>query len=141
MRTTCCFVASAADHARLFAAEERTLGCYEGRGLYNKKTGYPIDMPQREELCAPLVMKDVDEHITPMGEVVSSKSTRREVCKRHGWEPYEPLIPRGERETRPRGYTNKKFTKKRGLKTSEAAQEWLRNAHKKQAVKAGLAHG
>jgi len=133
MITRCVYVGSADDHARKF-----TCGGYEGRGLYNKKTGWPIDMPQRDELCAPLIMADVSEHVAPDGTVVSSKSTRREVCKRNGWEPREKVIQHNERETRPTGYVNPTFAKKRGLKLCDKAQQWHHNRRRRQAQLAGL---
>ena len=133
MITHCVYVSSAEVHAQKFK-----VGSFDGRGLYNKQTGYMIDMPQRTDVCAPIVMRDVEEHVAPDGSVVSSKSTRREVCKRNGWEPLEKVIQKKEREVRPSGYVNPKFTKKRGLQLCDKAQQWHANRRNRQAKDAGL---
>ena len=136
MKIRCTYVGSAEVHAKKFAGVAGAM--YEGRGLYNKRSGLPIDMPQRDELCAPMVMSDSLDHVAPDGSLVTSKSHRREVCARNDWYPYERMIPRGERQSRPRGLVNERFAKKRGLKTSEAAQEWLANDRRKKAKGARL---
>ena len=140
MRTRCTYVGSAASHAKKFTDPETGIvkGDYEGKGLYNKKTGWPIDMPQREELCAPIVMSDIPEHVAPDGTHVTSRSHRREVCDRNGYVPYEKRIPKGERESRPRGYANERYAKKRKTRVNEAAEEWMTNKTKKTAKAAGL---
>lgn len=125
-------VRSDADHARRFK-----IGRYEGKGLYNKRSGYMIEMPQRVELQAPIVMRDVPEHVAPDGSVVSSRPHRTEVCKRNGWEPLEKVIQKGERETRPHGYVNETFTKKRGLRTCDKAMQWHASKKEKHAKAAG----
>ena len=54
-------------------------GGYEGPGFYNKDTGHMMDRPQRAEVCAPMVMADIEEFVTRAHfgkpQLISSRST------------------------------------------------------------------
>lgn len=112
---------SADAYAKRFPAKPHG---YEGPGSYNIRTGYMMDLPQRPEPCAPYIIPDIPTHIGPSGHVVHSRSDQRDEFKRSGTTIHEPLDkrPRGEK-----GYANKKWTKRRGVKWSEEAHEWCAN--------------
>lgn len=143
MRTRYVMVGSAADHSARFQG----VGAYEGDGLYNKASGLPMDRPQRTvDEMMPQVMKDCPEHVLPGGNYVTSHSRRREIMKANGWSDYEPINTGsfarrgGGRPTathKDGGYISESFTKKRGLKTSAGAQEWMADAKAKKFEKCG----
>lgn len=140
-------IESAAAHAARFQGA----GAYEGAGLYRLQSGYAIDLPQRPiEQCRPYYQADCPEHVAPGGTHVTSHSTRREMMRRNGWVDWEPLQvgsfarrdggrPHGL--SKGGGYINEKFARKRGRKTSEAAQEWMAVEKVKKLKKAGLYAG
>ena len=96
---------------------------YEGPGLYNKRTGYMMDRPQHEEVCAPFVMRDVPEHQHPGGKWISSRSHQRSENDRHDLLPWEPVKKgrRWSRHNKPE-LANETFARRRGLKTSDRAK-------------------
>jgi hypothetical protein len=56
--STYTWIKSAAAHAARFGEYKISRSAYEGPGLYNKRTGYQMDQPQRTEVCAPQVIRD-----------------------------------------------------------------------------------
>lgn len=99
----------------------------------DKKTGEPMPIPERDGLCVPLaIIPDVQAHVAPTGDIINTRSDRRELRKRHGLIPYERLTDR------PRGYMNEKFCAKRGLKPCEETQEHFKRKRKEAFAKAGL---
>lgn len=98
---------------------------YEGEGLYNKKTGEYLST-QRPELCKPYVIPDIPAHVGPSGKVVNSRSDQRDEFKRSDTYPWEPI------NDRPRGFTDSRVVRQRGLKAPcEATKEWLAKEKKK----------
>ena len=75
-----------------------------------KRTGEPMPMPARDEICMPRVMGDIPEYRSPVGDhkMITSRSERREDLRRHGCVEVPP------RET-PRGLKNRRFAEKNGL--------------------------
>lgn len=72
-------------------------------------TGEPMYIPPRDGLCAPQVMSDIPEYISPVGDhkMITSRSERREDLKRHDC---VEAPPRKHREIR-----NPKYRKALGL--------------------------
>lgn len=143
MRTSYVMVESAAAHAARFQGA----GYYDDAGLYERTTGHRMGLPQRTvDEMMPQVMKDCPEHVLPGGNYVTSHSRRREIMKANGWSDYEPINTGsfarrgGGRPTvkhKDGGYISESFTKKRGLKTSAGAQEWMANTKAKKLEKCG----
>lgn len=83
----------------------------------DKKTGEPMDIPERSAVCAPMVQSDIPEYRSPIdGALISSRSTRREDLKKNGCVEWEPGLSK-----RPGGLGNPKFAAKHGLPLNEAA--------------------
>ena len=84
---------------------------YRDGDLYSKTgNGAPIDIPEREFLCSPMVMRDTPEYSSPIdGRPITSRSARREDLIRNSCVEADP--PRkGTRYLK-----NKRFCAKRGL--------------------------
>ena len=109
-------------------------------GWVDKKTGQPLTArnhngapPLDEVICAPMVMRDMPEHVGPSGRLISSRSQFRDECKRTGSVPFD----RGLKGSS--GYLDPRVAKANGKKHDpENVQRW--KAGRKQALKdAGLA--
>lgn len=97
------------------------------------KTHAPMSIPKRSGVCAPMmIIPDITPHVAPTGEIISTRSDRDELRHKHGIIPYERL------HSRPRGYINDKFTKKRGLKTCEETQDHFANQKREALKRAGM---
>lgn len=71
-------------------------------------TGEEMYMPERGEICAPQVMRDIPEYMSPCGTgLITSRSHRREDLKRNDCVEAPPR--------KKRGYKNPSFALKRGL--------------------------
>lgn len=72
-------------------------------------TGEPMTMPERDGICAPQVMRDIPEYVSPVGDhaLITSRSQRREDLKRHDCVEAPPRKPRELR--------NPKYRARRGL--------------------------
>jgi len=58
---------------------------WDGQTWVCKRTGEPMDIPERSEVCAPIVRSDIPEYRSPIdGKLISSRSTRREDLKKNG---------------------------------------------------------
>lgn len=80
----------------------------EGK-FYDKKTGAPMVIPERDGICAPMVCSDTPEYRSPIdGRLVSGRVQRREDLKRNNCVEIDP-------PAKPRGYKNPRFAKKYGL--------------------------
>lgn len=99
---------------------------YEGPGLYNIKTGYLMDKPQGDVICAPQVMRDTPDYYSVVSDRwVSGRADRREDLKRTGCIEADP--PR-KREKRP--LINKAFAKRNNklhLFDADRAQDHARD--------------
>lgn len=75
-----------------------------------KKTGEPMHLPDRTEICCPRVWSDIEDYVSPTGDhaVIGSRSAQREDLKRHDC----VLVPPREK---PRTMKNPRFAKKYGL--------------------------
>lgn len=90
----------------------------------DKKTREPMIDPKSKAnwsneiaTCAPMVVSDTPEYISPAtGKLISGKKERREDLRKSGCVPWEPI------SNRPRGVASERMAKKYGLKVSEAAQ-------------------
>lgn len=81
-------------------------GCFR-----DKKTGEPMDVPVRDEICLPSVVSDIPEYASPIdGRLISSRSERREDLKRNNCVDARdfPSATNGK-------FLNKEFCQKRGL--------------------------
>jgi hypothetical protein len=88
-------------------------------GHFRDRNGDPMPIPEREGLCVPRVMPDIEEYRSPIdGSVIGSRSTRRYDLEKNGCYEAEP---------RRRGYKNPRFAKKRGLPLNEEARETAGN--------------
>lgn len=106
MRQRFVHIASAEAHAKRFPAAPHG---YDGPGLYNLASGYMMDQPQDDVICAPMVMRDIPEYASPIdGRMITSRSWRREDLIRNGCIEVDP--PRKKRT-----FKNPRFAKKWGL--------------------------
>lgn len=84
-------------------------------GFVDRNTGEPMDKPFAGQLVMPTVISDIPEYPSPVtGEMITSRSQRRDDLKRHGCEEYEPSLSPTKGKFR-----NPNFCKKRGLEVSE----------------------
>lgn len=67
-------------------------GCFR-----DKRTNEPMPIPERAEICAPMVISDIEPHEGPNGKWITSRSEQRRVMAETGTCPWEPLTdrPRG----------------------------------------------
>lgn len=76
----------------------------------------PMQIPERDGVCMPLINSDIKEYVSPVtGKLISSRSTRRYDLESNGCIEADP-------PKKHRGYHNKAFAKKRGLKLAEEAR-------------------
>lgn len=90
----------------------------------DKKTGERMPVPDRGEICAPMVISDIPPHVGPSGRLITSRSEQREEWKRTGTCAWEPL------DNRPRGLSDSKIAAKAGKRVDEATVEWLSKKQK-----------
>lgn len=84
-------------------------------GHFRDRDGNPMDVPERDEVCAPMVCPDIREYRSPIdGSLITSRSHRRYDLEKNGC--YEMDPPK-----RRRGYRNKRFAAKHGLPLNEEA--------------------
>jgi hypothetical protein len=114
------------DHARRFGGRGEFSG---NSGLYNKATGFEMDRPQRDGLCAPFCLRDIDEHIGPNGKWITSRSQQRPAMKESGTVIWEKLKSRPEA-----GLRDRRIAKAQGKRQGEAGEMILEK--KKRAYKA-----
>lgn len=80
---------------------------------------------KRSHLCAPMVVRDIQEYRSPVdGKLISSRSARREDLKKNDCVEWEPGIGTKFKRT-PGEYKNPKFAMKRGLPLREEVREKL----------------
>ena len=73
----------------------------------------PMEVPERDGVCAPRVMSDIEEYRSPIdGRLIDSRSARRYDLESNGCVEVDP-------PKRKRGYRNPGFARKRGLELSE----------------------
>ena len=81
-------------------------------GFVDKSTGLPMHITNPDAICMPHVIPDVPEYRSPInGAPITSRSHQREDLKRNDCVMAEPR--------KKRGFINRDFTKKRGLKHIE----------------------
>lgn len=115
MRHRYVWIDTLANHVKRFptAPAPWTLDGWEGEGLYNVKSGAAMMQEQRIELCAPQVMRDTPEYLSPVtGRPIDGRAARREDLKRNNCYEIDP--PR-----RPRGFKNPAFAAKYGKRVNE----------------------
>jgi hypothetical protein len=79
-----------------------------------KASGEPMQLSAPATVAAPIVQSDIAEYRSPIdGQLITSRSQRREDLRRHGCVEAEP------RPTHKRGYRNPRFATKRGLPLRE----------------------
>lgn len=82
---------------------------FRNRQWIDPRNGEPMAIPERTELCAPMVRSDIDEYRSPIdGKPITSRSHRRYDLESNGCVPAEP-------RKKPRGYKNARFAQKHGL--------------------------
>lgn len=80
-----------------------------GEGFCHRSTGEPMALPERDDVCAPMVRSDISEYRSPIdGSLISSRSHRREDLKRNDCVEVPP-------RDKPRGYRNERFAAKHSL--------------------------
>lgn len=88
---------------------------WRGNGFIEKFTGRKMIVPSREKLCAPTVIPDIPEYLSPVdGRVVGSRSERRDDLKRNNCVEWEPSLSPTKGK-----FKNPKFCAKRGLQVAE----------------------
>ena len=81
---------------------------WDGATWVDKITGQPMDIPERSEVCAPMVQSDIPEYRSPIdGKLITSRSSRREDLKKNGCVEWEPGLSK-----RTGGLGNPKFAAK-----------------------------
>lgn len=86
-------------------------GCYR-----DPSTNEPMQLPERSEVCAPIVQSDIKEYASPIdGRMITSRSARRYDLESNGCVEIDP------RPKEKRGYRNPHFALKRGLPLREDA--------------------
>jgi hypothetical protein len=99
----------------------------------NPATSEPMQIPKRERLAAPRVVRPFAPYRSVVtGGVVDDGSKRREevaIAADRGLVPFERI------DTRPPGLINDRFAARGGRATSEAAKEWVSNKRRAAAVK------
>ena len=75
----------------------------------DRKTGEPMQVKDNNAICMPMVRSDIPEYRSPIdGKLITSRSHRREDLARNGCVEMDP-------PKRPRGFKNKRFTKRHNL--------------------------
>lgn len=95
-------------------------------GFVDKTTGSPMEIPERDGVCMPLVSGDIEPYRSPIdGKVIGSRTAQREDLAKHG------CVLKPPRKSK--GYSNPDWAIKRGLPLSEKAQDThkLTNKHVK----------
>lgn len=113
MRSTYLLIESRARFADLFGAK----ASWDGPGLYNRRTGYMLDQPQRgEEICAPMVVRDTPAYYSVVSDKwVDGKRDRREDLARTGCIEMDRDYGRGmPRKPHKRPLLNKAFADRNG---------------------------
>lgn len=85
---------------------------FRNGGFVDKRTGEPLVLPARTEICAPLVMPDTPTYLSPIdGREISGRAARREDLKRNN------CVDAGDMPRVNNGLIkSKKFARKHGLK-------------------------
>lgn len=88
---------------------------FKGGRFVDKKTGEPMQLPERGEICMPYVAGDIPEYASPVtGKMITSRSHRREDLKRTGCFEVDP-------PKKKRGIGNPRIAAKYGLPLDEEA--------------------
>ena len=83
-------------------------------------SGQPMDMPERDGVCCPRVMSDIEPYASPIdGKMITSRSARRYDLESNNCHEVDPPSKKG------RGYKNPNFALKRNLPLTEEARENL----------------
>ena len=86
-------------------------GCWR-----NPQTNEPMEQPERDGVCAPRVISDIQEYRSPIdGKLITSRTHRRYDLESNGCVEADP-------PKKPRGYKNPTFALKRGLPLREDAR-------------------
>ena len=81
MRSTYKLIESRARFDEMFGAK----ATWEGPGLYNTRTGYMMDKPQQDVICAPMVIRDTPAYYSVVSDKwIDGRADRREDLKRTG---------------------------------------------------------
>lgn len=77
-----------------------------------------MPMPERDGVCCPRVISDIEEYRSPIdGSLITSRSHRREDLLKNGCVEAPPC--------KKRGFKNPEFAAKRGLELNEEARDTL----------------
>lgn len=89
------------------------------RGAFRvPSTDEPMPIPERDGVCCPRVMSDIEEYRSPIdGSLITSRSQRRYDLEKNGCVEAPPR--------KKRGFKNPQFAAKRGLRLSEEAMDTL----------------
>ena len=132
---------------RLFecrAKFEETFGpkaSWEGPGMYNTRTGYMMDKPQGDVICAPMVVRDTPAYYSVVSDKwIDGRRDRREDLARTGCMELDREYPRGmPRKPHKRPLLNEAFAKrnrKEHLWDKDRAQDHQRD---RKAITDGIA--
>lgn len=85
------------------------------RDGFKNRNGEPMPMPERDGLCAPMIISDMEPITSPIdGKPITSRSALRYELEKHGKRIVEPSESPTKGKIR-----NEAFAKKRGLTVSE----------------------
>lgn len=89
---------------------------WEGPGMYNTRTGYMMDKPQGDVICAPMVVRDTPAYYSVVSDRwVEGRADRREDLKRTGCVEMDRDYGRGmPRKPHKRPLLNEAFAKRNG---------------------------
>lgn len=83
-------------------------------GAWRDRDGNPMEIPERDGVCAPRVQSDIPDYRSPIdGKLIGSRSHRRYDLEKNDCVEVDP------RPKEKRGYRNPHFAKKRGLPLRE----------------------
>lgn len=106
---------------------------FAGAGFYDRSTA-AVDVDEPVDIVAPMVMRDIPEHVGPTGRLITSRSEYRDELKRTDCVPRERGL-----KSRALGYINPEIARAEGKRPSEAAAEFVRSERASALKRAGLA--
>lgn len=112
MRSTYRLIESRSRFDEMFGAK----ATWEGPGLYNTRTGYMMDKPQQDVICAPMVVRDTPAYFSVVSsKMIEGRAARREDLKRTGCIEMDRDYGRGmPRKPHKRPLLNEAFAKRNG---------------------------
>ncbi len=85
----------------------------------DRTTGEPMEMPERDGVCLPQIISDIEPYLSPIdGRYISGRAAKRDDLARHDCIDWRDA-PRPKGKTADGKFKNKRFAKKYNLPLSE----------------------